>query len=620
MSRRGQVALFVIIAVVLIGIIVAFFAFRDTIGLASIHPELEPVFDYYTTCIDDAVRAGTSLAGSQGGRVEPGAYTPGSDYAPFSSHLFFAGTQVPYWFMISGNGITVENVPTRANLESELEAFVSDRLASCDFSSFREQGFSVNVSSRPHVELTMNDRSVDVRVVGSLVVSRADLRGVREIHDVQVSSKLGSFLNAARTFYTQQQQNSYFDNYAADILRLYAPVDGVSVQCAPEIWKTREVFEELQRAFEANFAHIQFSDTRSSLNASRAYFTIPHRFSDSARVLYSSEWPVFFEVTPADDELMVAEPVGNQKGLGVMGFCYVPYHFLYDIRFPVMVQLYDGQDVFQFPIVVLVDKNAPRSALSTGVAPEPASADVCSFKEGRATISTFDVQLNPVEAEVFYQCFDQRCPLGETRISEQTASLNAALPVCTNGQLIARAENYSEARILFSSNSESFAELILERLHSVRVDVLVDGRSTKDLAIIHFTKSDGTTVSALLPEQPSVMLGEGLYNISVYVYGNSSVSLPSTTRQECTQVPRGGIAGFFGSTEERCFAITSPETNIDSALRGGGRSSDIYLLESDVAEGRIALYVNSLPAPTSFEQLQTNFELFDAATLEVGAP
>lgn len=618
MNRRGQVAIFVILGVVLVGAIVAFFAFRDKVGLTSIPSELAPVFDYYTTCIDDAVRAGTSLAGSQGGHVEPGPYTPGSDYAPFSSHLFFAGVQVPYWFTISENGIAIENIPTREDLESELGAFVSDRLESCDFSSFREQGFSVNVSSRPRVELTINEKSVDVRVTSSLVVSRADLRGVREIHDVQVSSKLGSFLNAARTFYTQQQQNSYFDNYAADILRLYAPVDGVSVQCAPEIWKTREVFEGLQQALEANFAHIRFSDTRSSLNTSQAYFTVPYRFSDSARVLYSSEWPAFFEVTPADDELMIAEPVGNQKGLGAMGFCYVPYHFLYDLRFPVMVQLYDEQEVFQFPIVVIVDKNAPRSALSTGVAPESASADVCSFKEGRATISTFDVQLNPVEAEVFYQCFDQRCPLGKTRISDQTASLDAALPVCTNGQLIARAENYSEARILFSSNSESFAELILERQHPVRVDVLVDGRSTNDLAIIHFMKSDGTVVSALLPEQPSVMLGEGLYNISVYVYGNSSVSLPSTTRQECTQVPRAGIAGFFGSTEERCFAITSPATKIDSALRGGGSSSDVYLLESELAAGHVTLYVNSLPAPTSFEQLQTNFELFDAATLEVG--
>ena len=327
-----------------------------------------------------------------------------------------------------------------------------------------------------------------------------------------------------------------------------------------------------------------------------------------------------FEVSPADDELMIAEPMGNQKGLGMMGFCYVPYHFVYDLRFPLLVQLTDGADVFQFPVVVLVDKNTPRAALNSGSSLSGDSIDICSFKEGRATIATFDTHLNPIEADISYQCFDQRCSLGRTSRSGDKAVLEAQIPLCANGQLSARAQNFSESKIIFSSNSETSAELILAPTYPVRLQIRVNGQATRDTAIVHFTREDGFVVSSILPEQQTLRLEEGLYNITVFVYGNSSVTIPGTTKKQCTEVPRGGIAGFFGSTEEKCFDITTPETKVDSALRGGGHLDEVYILESEIERGKMDIFVNALPQPMNLEQLQTNFELFDEATLEVSFP
>lgn len=617
MDKRGQVALFVIIAVVIVGLVAAFFAFRDQLGLTSLPSEVQPVFSYYTTCIDDALRAGAELAGSQGGRIDSGVYVPGSDYAPFSSHLFFAGSQIPYWFSLTSNGLVSENVPSRTELEDEFAEFVAQRLALCDFTSFRQQGFDVAVGGTPRVDVSLEDSSINARVSSTLSVGLGEVRGTRTMHDVQVASELGSLYSEAVSLYNDQQTNAYFDTYAADVLRLYAPVDGVSVQCAPQMWETRHVVDDLQTALEANLPHIRFS-TVPAASSSEQYFTIPHTVASDARVLYSRSWPAVIEVSPADDALMIAEPVGNQQGLGMLGFCYVPYHFVYDVRFPVLVQLVRGEEIFQFPVVVIVDDNAPRNALTTGIAPESSISDICSFKSTNVSIATYDAHLNPVEADVFYQCFDQRCSLGKTHIRGTTASLDAALPACANGQLVARADNFTESRQLFSSNSQTAADLVLEKLHHVRVAVFVDGQPTQDTAIVHFTRSDGNVMSALLPTQPSVSLNEGLYNVSVFVYGNSSIVLPSTVRQQCTSVPRAGLAGFLGRTEEQCFEVTSPETRIDSALRGGGATSEVYILESELESGVINVYVNGLPSPTSLEQLQTNFELFSAATAEVG--
>src|SRR3989338_919702 len=85
-DKKGQVTLFVIIALVLVGGIITFFAVRDRFGISSIPEEFAPVYDYYSSCITDASRAGLDLAGSQGGHIYLDDYIPGSEYAPSSSH------------------------------------------------------------------------------------------------------------------------------------------------------------------------------------------------------------------------------------------------------------------------------------------------------------------------------------------------------------------------------------------------------------------------------------------------------------------------------------------------------------------------------------------------------
>jgi len=94
-----------------------------------------------------------------------------------------------------------------------------------------------------------------------------------------------------------------------------------------------------------------------------------------------------------------------------------------------------------------------------------------------------------------------------------------------------------------------------------------------------------------------------------------NISIPGTTRRQCNEVPKGALGGFFGLTEEKCFDIEIPETNIESALIGGGKSQ-IYLLPSDLEDGTLSLEVETLPTPSSLETLQSNYQLFE--TLNVG--
>ena len=610
-NKLGQVAIFVIIAVVIVGAIIVVVAFRDSIFTTSVPSEIQPVFDYYTACIGEETRGAIELAGLQGGKLELGVYEPGNDYAPFSSELQFLGTRVPYWSRVDARGRFVQDVPTRIEMANEMAGFVKDGLSRCDFSVFREQGFDVALDVN-NVDVSVEDSQVSVDVNSRLSVSKGDASASQSSQSAVVESRLGAMHTQALSVYNNEQQELFLEKYAVDVLRSYAPVDGVSVRCSPEIWRTADVVQNLTDALAANIGQIRFDRTKGE--GSEGYFSVTGAGDVPARIVYAEEWPHRIEITPASQTLMIAEPVGNEPGMGILGFCYAPYHFVYDINFPVMVQLYDGGELFQFPLVVVVDDNVARESSGEGITLAN-DTDICSFKEGNVHVESYDNSLGAVEASVRYQCFEQVCDLGKTEIREGVASLDAALPVCVNGQLIAESEGYVRSSKLFSSNSEASAEFILEKSYTMRVNVKVDGRDMTGSAIVHFTSADGTA-SALIPEQNSIELHEGYYNVSVFVYGNSSVTIPASSRQECVKVPSGGIAGLFGATRENCFDVALPATNVDYALRGGGVGVS-YILASELEEGVVNLYVASLPEPRSLEQLQTNFELFNSMDVEM---
>jgi len=620
MNNRGQMTFFVILAIVIVALVVIFFAVRSGFFVSSIPVEFRPVYNLYSACIEQEAENALSILGTQGGKIDTGDYIPGSEYAPFSSHLNFLGIPVPYWYYVSGNNLIKENVPSKTDMEDEVSAFLEDGINNCDFTQFYEQGFYIELGD-PKVDTKIRDSVVEITVNSDIVVSREDRSARKTRHKIEVDSNIGEFYDIAKDIYNREKDEAFLENYAVDVLRSYAPVDGVKIQCNPEVWQTREVVDDLKEGLESNIAAIKFDGNYYKLDDNEdKYFVVDLGIPGSASVnlIYSKEWPTKVEVTPANEELMIAQPVGNEEGLGVLGFCYVPYHFVYDVSFPVLIQVSDGFEIFQFPVSVIIDNNLPREADFLGVEFEEGEdrVDLCQFKEGNARIYTFDNNLNAVEADVSYKCFDQVCSLGRTEISGNEAILDASIPVCVNGQLIANAEGFAEKKQIFSSNSESVADVVLDREYEIEVELRLDGVVSGDSAVIHFISEDGGSRSAILPENSKIKLREGQYDVSAYVYGSSSIAIPASSRTQCYEVNVGGLFGLFGSTKEECVKVNVPASTLDYALTAGGKINT-YILESELAGGKVVVDVDSFPKPSSIEELQYNYQSFDGSTIRL---
>ena len=342
------------------------------------------------------------------------------------------------------------------------------------------------------------------------------------------------------------------------------------------------------------------------------YFTVDYSTSSNIRLLYSKSWPQKIEINGdgVSQSALVAQPVGNQQGLGIMGFCYVPYHYVYDLSFPVMVQIGKGDEIFQFPLAVIIDKNMPRKGLSVPDEELPDDLDVCAYPVQNLKVSIKDNKYNLIDGRVYYSCLGQECLLGES----EGGIFEGGAPACVNGFLRVESAGYADAQKMISTNDELVEhEVFLDKLYNVSVEVLVDGKAPSGTVLVSF---DGNrTASVTPPENTNAELSEGIYSVKVYVYGNSTLKIPASSRQECVEVAKSGISGLFGGTEDRCFNIAIPETTLQSALIAGGSVSD-YFFEDQLSKGKLTLRVQSLPSPNTIEQLQTNYVLFESRTLE----
>jgi hypothetical protein len=597
MNRRGQVTLFIIIAIIVVVGILSYFFLRDRIGGVDIPVEFVPVYEYYLNCLEETSRQGISLLGEQGGYIETPEFEPGSSYMPFSSQLDFLGQGVPYWMYVSGNNLLKEQVPTKKGMERELGEYLGSRVQDCDFTNFELAGFDVYVDEGI-ATTSINDFNVKVEVSSRITMFRGNSSAIVSNHNLEVDSKLGRFYKLALDVFNFEKSDAFLEKYAVDVMRLYAPVDGAEISCAPKIFVDEEIREDIVEGLVSNVPVLKLKGDYYDLTSKeQEYFVtdIGYDVKENVNFMYSPDWPTRIEIY--GDK--VAKPIGLQEGLGILGFCYLPYHLVYDINFPVMVQFYDTEELFQFPVAVIVDKSHARSALPT-TSGALIESKVCEFKNQEVEVYTYDVDLNPVEAQISFKCLDSVCQIGDTAFVGDEAILVGGFPQCVNGFIVASAEGYKDAKYQISTNEEGIANIVMDKKYEIGLDLGNVGK-----AIVSFS-SDEYSTTILYPDMNSVELVEGYYDIKVYVHDTSSLKFPGINERRCVDIPAGGVSGFLGAETEKCFDYNIPPVDIDFALVGGGSTKEYITVEQLKYSNEININVPLFGPPRSLEDLQEN--------------
>jgi hypothetical protein len=99
-GKRGQLTIFIIVAIVLVVAVAIFFIFRGSLIKSEIPKDMDPLYTSFLGCIEEDTMTGIDLAETQGGYVYIPELELGSSYMPFSSQLNFLGNPVPYWYYV----------------------------------------------------------------------------------------------------------------------------------------------------------------------------------------------------------------------------------------------------------------------------------------------------------------------------------------------------------------------------------------------------------------------------------------------------------------------------------------------------------------------------------------
>jgi hypothetical protein len=607
-EKRGQVTIFIIIAIVIVAVVAGILILKPTLFAPQIPTSIQPVYKTFLSCIEDKTLTGIDVLESQAGYIQLPNVELGSPYMPFSSQLNFLGNPIPYWYYVSGNNIQKEQIPSKKDMETSLKNFVEDKIRECDFETYYQEGFEITQDT-PTASVSIKNDNVVVDLSMNLQISKGTDSVSVKNHEVTVNSKLGALYDSAKSVYNKEKKEMFLENYGIDTIRLYAPVDGVELTCSPKIWNAYDVFTSLQDAIETNTLAL---NTQTPTTKEGKYFSVDTSASEDVRFINSKTWPNSFEVLPSDGALLIANPVGNQQGLGIIGFCYVPYHFVYNVNYPVLVQVYNGDEVFQFPLAVVIKGNKPRTALNSSASAQT-ELELCPYKNTPTTVIVKDTNSNSLDADVSYECFGESCYIGKT----SSGVLTEDFPQCVNGFVITKASGFVETKQQYSTTTSGSIEVTMDKIYNENVKLTLGGADYNGKALIYFV-SDSNSQTISYPEQKKVNLSEGSYEISVYVYKDSSIKLTETTTQQCVDVPSAGIGGIFGFKDKNCFDVTIPSQIISNVLSGGGKVED-YPIAEDNLKNSNTIEINGvdLGVPTTMEKLQNNYLEFDNSELGV---
>lgn len=623
-NNRAQITVFIIIAIVLVIGIGVYFLARNNVFGTSMPKEMEPVYNYYLSCVSDETQTGAMVLGQTAGYIEKPAFSPGSDFMPFSSQLNLLGNGIPYWYYVSGNGLVKEQVPSKDNMQEQLNDFLKKRISDCNFSQFEAEGFKVELGNVNSVTSSILSNKITFKVDQEIIINFENSTWKGTIHSKEVQSNLGKLYDIARKIYEKQKKDMFLENYGVDVLRLYTPVDGTEITCSPKVWITNAVRSDLINSLEANVAAIKVSGSYYKLNTEdHKYFVqdIGENVDANVNFMYSRFWPMKMEVNPSEGGLMKADPVGLEEGMGVLGFCYVPYHFVYDVAYPVLIQVYYNNEMFQIPVVVVIDKNKPRQSLSDGKAYANAVPELCQNKNTKITVSTYNSVLESIDANVKFKCFETTCDIGRTRFDNNSGQsvLVGSFPQCVNGYLIASAQGYKTKKMIVSTVNENSFNIALDKIYKLNLEV--KDMDSSSYAIVTFTKnnSDGTpdVTTVAYPEQNTVELTEGQYEIKAYIYSDANINLAGGTSQKCVSVPQSGVLGMFGATEEKCFDLNVPDQVISFGVSGGGKQN-YYIAQSEIENSKkIIIGPDKFSKPSKAEDLQINYNQLEKSRLDI---
>ena len=640
--KKGQVTIFIIIGIVIlvaVGLILYLRSFEIRSNLQSeaerftVPQQVQPVKNFIDSCLADVARRGVELLGSQGGFLTLQDAQPVNPILPFSDSLRLFNddnAKVGYWFYETDNGIHTTQIPALDEIKNNLELYIEDNAIICfsDFSSFTNYDIASDNSFDAQVEI--RDEAVIVKLLNDVNVNQADFNFNLEQHFANLNVGLGKAYNIAKQIMEKENQEFFLEEKTEDILVLYdeIPYSGIDLDCTTKTWNKFQVYNDLKILLRENIGSIKVANT--DFSSQDGYFiwnnVLDKKYSNvNVDFVYSGSWPLKMEVAPSEGNILKGTRI-NKGGVSAALnlFCLNNYHFIYDLKFPVLITVFDADSFngngfnFQFGTHVIIDSNQPRKDNVNAINIDNTDKRFCQVRGNNVDVVVIDYdlyQLSNIEqtlsnVDISYKCFSQECSVGTTSKDASGISfLSQPFPICVGGKIVAEKEGYMGKEADLDTNAPGAVLMDLKEIYNIDVEVLADSQkiSNGEEVILTFTQ-DGYEETIAYPESSKIDLVSGEYIVTAYLVKKGSFAIKGGLAEECIKIPRASLFGALGLNKEECFKTNLDDLNLNELVLANNKF-EIFAPIFDLQQNKkLLINLQSEAIPTTYQELNEIYQ------------
>ncbi len=644
-SIKAQATTFAILGLVIVTLAITLVYFREEIfsgiGKQALQEQptiaaIENVRSFTQNCIEESLIIGTNILGMQGGYIFlPEDEFPSAPYNVLSNSVdvFSDGNfKVPYWSYTTPNNLEKLQVPTKQVMEKQLADYVTREMLTCinDYSQFNLQGYDISyVNPETTVEIGKEAVIADVKMPLNVVFKASAQRfeKFKVTHEVP----LGDLHAQAIELFEYESQKTFLENFTLDMMAMYdeVPFSGVDFECTPRAWLKSKVVQDLKNIFALNIPTLKIADTDFSLRNKKDKLLVFDALRNPQNDMkisffFSSDWPILIDIAGENSELIRGKPFTTENEASrflLPLFCLNDNHFVYDLKYPVLVTLTQDGYTFQYGVMSVIDNNQPKRNL-VDIPQFDESPEICARADTKATfiasgIASDGSSVPMKDVDISLSCTFTECAVGQTRLETAGLALTTLVPQCIGGQLSASKSGYHKSSKIIDTNQEGTFFIDLEPYYDLPVDIIINDEGTlrapypTESVFFQFeNKEKDYFTSYVYPSTEKLRLIAGNYKIAatLLVQVQPGFILKEEEIEICVDAPQKGLAGILGSTEKKCTKQKIDPINLDTIIAGGGAYSwfaDRRILSTS---NKIVLYANRGPTPQTFTELNNVYQ------------
>jgi hypothetical protein len=657
-SKKAQATAFMILGLIIISSVVLIYYFRaeifDSLGKQILEEEpiseqIQKVKTYTSQCFEETLEDGAVILGLQSGHIS----LPQDEFPPLPYNLlsnsidrFNDGIfKIPYWSYQTPNGLDRTQIPTKQNMEKELANYLDTHIDDClnNYVPFILEGYDIHYTN-PSSIVIITDNTINAETDFLIDIVHKEKQQTFDKFKTSLDIPLGKLYFDALEIFKYENQENFIEQATLDFMVTYdeIPFSGVDFECSPRTWLKSKLIQDLKSILAINFPTIRIKGTDYTPN-NKDKILVHNALSNpdidtSVNIFFSDQWPIGINIIGEDSEIIRGKPFTTENEASrflLPLFCLNDYHFVYDLKYPVLISLTENEYTFQFGLMGVIDNNQPKK---NNVEPPIAYLEddpICSRGDTRITVVAAGISSDgssiPMEnVDISLKCVTGECDIGKTRLtSAGTYALTEEFPQCINGQIIASKQGYHPVSETVTTNKEFSISLELESYYELPIEVLVSENGAlrtpypTEQILFQFESADNNYyTSYYYPSQEKLKLLPGDYFVTstLIVETAGGFEFPPKTIEICVDAPKKGIGGVLGITEKKCENQEIPRINLDAITAGGGSFSWYADRRALATSDKLALYTVRGKTPQSITELNSFNQDIEKLSKEIKQP